>query len=204
MKYTPILILLILFGMVGTIYAQDPDTSIPDEMTYVSDSGAITFNYPLNWQMLRIGTGYFTLTSDPFVLGRFEAGIDKMFEGDVVLSLIVVPTNNAERLYSIVGDNPTERLEHLLTSPNLDPELEFGEIETTDEGFTRTRTQKGEDAEIALIVWDIADDLFGVAIITSAPGHFDEAEAIANDILLSVTFNTTVEELEAIQSGDAQ
>lgn len=199
-----ITIFFVLFALAGTVLAQDTAPTIPEDLTYISDDGTISFHYPLNWQMQRIGTGYFTLTSDPFILGRYEADIDTMFEGDVVLSLILVPTKNAERLYSIVGDNPTERLENLLTSPDLDPDLEFGAIETTEDGFPRTRTQKGEDAEITLIVWDIADDLFGVAVMISAPGHFEEAEAITNDILLSVEFSTTVDELEATQSGESQ
>lgn len=117
------------------------------------------------------------------------------------MSMTFMPTAYAESNYGIPGADARARLETLVS--RMSPDIEVGEIETLDNGMQRVVVRQAAIFEGVFVVWDVTEDLTGIATVQTGIGNLQNAESTAVTILESVEFTTTVEALLAdLQGGE--
>ena len=184
----------------GVVVAQEPPETL-GLYTFESPSSGIQFQFPNTWIADVQSNGTINLVSDPFIWERSRVGFDHLFGDDVALSMEFVPTDYATA-YGVEGETTQERLE--LLAARISEDVEVGDVEILDNGIYRVSVRQDGVFDGWFAVWDITEDLTGIATLQTAPDNLDVVDAIGIDILLSVQFNTSVEALLAQQSGGAQ
>jgi len=192
-KRLSITVLLCFLVMLGTM---SQAFIAPTKATYLSDDGSIQFTYPINWHMIRDNSNGYTIVSNGFILERQALNLETLYNDETQISISLIPTQFAIN-FGLSGETLTERLQNV--SIRLESDLEIGEIEVLENGLVRRSLQQGTDFRGYLVLWEITSDLFGVAMMITAPDNLSSADAILTDIVLSVEFMETIQNMRRIR-----
>ena len=194
---------LVVFLMMSPlrVLAQD----IPLAMvTFTTDGGSLSLQHPEGWGVEVGAQGSINLANDPALLEAVKEDDFVIAAGQVGLTIVFIPSADAPDM-GIEGETNQERAAFLasLIAPTSEESLvTVGEVELIEhEGqpmLARVVYGYGDVYEGMTIVWDIADDAIGVAILMAPPGETAPVEETIYAILGSVEFHSTI---EAVLSG---
>ena len=180
--------ILALLLVSASVFAQD------EMLTYISDDGAIYVDFPQGWRF-ESASGGVIFASDAIALDKALNDYDVYWFDETVISILFFPSDVTNVILGVEDDTAEARLARL--AETIDSDIDVGSLQSLDNGLNRVRFRKGNDYMGILTVWDVADDLTGVALMMTSTDNLDQADELTQAMLLSVVFNTTVDELIA-------
>lgn len=208
MKRNPFILIfsvLMMFAITFPAIAQDDDSDdMPVEYTQlVADSG-LSLHYPSEWTF-EIGED----SSSTILLFSNESipvrETDAPFaSGDISLMLSFFPSDYAH-LFGFSGETHEAILATLVNGLTL--------IHTDDDGITQftaddieVMTATDDQPEITLVrysladtadgmwlLWDVSDEVFVSAIVSTATDELADQEALIMEIITSITYDSTMD-----------
>jgi hypothetical protein len=198
MKHIILLCGLLLIPV--TAFAQVP----AGYQAYTTPDTLVSLVYPDGWTVSQAEDGSLNLSNNAAAFETTDLENFALQSGDVGVSILFVPTEYAS-LLGVSGTNLEERIAGLaaLLTPGADAEnpspMTVGEIEILDGDVPMGRVtyQNGTVSDGMVAVWEVAEDLLGVATVTAYPGELGASEESILTILRSVEFHSTIDEILA-------
>jgi hypothetical protein len=162
-------------------------------------NGLVSVQHPEGWGVEAGPQQTINIANDPAMLDAIKEGDFEISSGQVGLTVFYIPTAGAVE-QGVQGPNSEERaayLAALLTPEDPASLVSIGEVELiAHEGqptLARFTYSYGDVFEGMNVVWDISENVIGIAIVMTAPGETTNVEETIYAILESVTLNWPVE-----------
>jgi len=175
-----------------------PPLDIENPVTFPADSTLWSLQHPEGWGAEVSEDGSINLSNDLALLEAVKEDDFVIGSGQVGLGIYITPTELASEI-GFEGSNNVERATFLasLIAPTSEESLvTVGEVELLQHAgqpiLARVTYGYADLYEGMIIVWDISDDAFGVAVVMTPPGETVLAEDTIYAILESVEFNSPV------------
>lgn len=200
--------LLVLLISPLAISAQDGFT------TFSTEDGLVTFSYPAEWFVEADEQGNINIGNSEAVLAAIQAGNFVPAEGDVLISLLFVPTDYAAVL-GLSGETLEEKVTGLAASlvfinqdKGPDRTVVVDEVvlleapaDSDEAAIAQVAYTQGTTTEGVLAVWQTPQDFIGVAVLLTSPGNTAAQEENLHVILRSLEFSQTFAEILAEYSN---
>lgn len=208
-----LIITLSLVGFPLKAVAQDGSEII--EFTLLeTDDGLMRLLYPTEWTFeVPSESGSIFLYSDEAISERSN---DAQFESNEVSVVLTFIPSDFAHLFGFTGDTLEEKLTRIVdgliiihTDEDGMEHLSVGEIEVaeaSDESpeMALIRYSLRDTADGMLIIWNVADDLLGAAIASTAHDELTDSESIILTIVQSVEFTGSIDELLVRAAADGE